>query len=147
MCTAESSTFVIVIPTETPTCINTKKKSCHLIFTAETVTCISAAETSNYIISTETVTCRTATERSSNITTTKTTICIVAIESQNLNNFFRRYHLPNFCREYQLHSSNRNFHLNIWLYTETFTCRNNVSQRFFMIKKLAEWVRTRFKAK
>ena len=60
-----------------------------------------AAETSNYIISTktvtciiatETLTCIIATERSTNITVTESTTCIIAIECQ-------------------LHSSNRNCHL------------------------------------
>ena len=107
-CTAESTTCVFA--RKTPTCINTTKIVIH-IFNAETVTCKSAAETSNYIISTEIVTCVIATERPTNITTSKTTNCIVAMESQNLNNCFRRYHLHNSCRECQLHSSNRKFHL------------------------------------
>ena len=44
LCTAESNTCIIA--TETPTCINTIKVVTH-IFDAGTVTCISAAETSN----------------------------------------------------------------------------------------------------
>ena len=44
LCTAESTTCIIA--TETPTCINTIKIVTH-IFDAETVICISAAETSN----------------------------------------------------------------------------------------------------
>ena len=51
------------------------------MFDAETVTCISATETSNWIISTETVTCMIATERFTNITVTESTTCIIAIES------------------------------------------------------------------
>ena len=143
-CTAESTTCIIA--TETSTCIHTIKIVTH-IFDVETVTCISAAETSNYIITIETVTCMMATERHTNITVTESTISIVAIEPQNLNNSIRRCHLHNCCRECQLHSSNRNFHLQNWLYTKTFTCRNGASQRFFTIKKLSEWVSTRFKVK
>ena len=55
--------------TETPICIITTKIVTHLA--AETVTCICAAETSNYIIAAETVTCLIATERSTNIPVTK----------------------------------------------------------------------------
>ena len=44
LCTVEST--ICIIATETPTYINTKKIVTH-IFDTETVTCISAAETSN----------------------------------------------------------------------------------------------------
>ena len=47
-----------------------------------TVTCISAAETSNCIIATETVTYIIATERSTYITVTESNACITAIEPQ-----------------------------------------------------------------
>ena len=79
MHSAESTTCIVA--TEIPICINTIKIVTH-IFDAETVTCISAAETSTWIIST----CIwLQTERSTNITVTESNTCIVAIEPQNLH--------------------------------------------------------------
>ena len=128
LCTVESNTCTIAA--ETPTYINTIKIITH-IFNAETFTCVNSAETSNWIIAPKTVTCMIAKERSTNTTVIESTTCIVATEPQNLHNCNRRCHLHNCYRECQLHSSKRKCHLENWLYTKTFTCRNDASQRFF----------------
>ena len=83
----------------------------------ETVTFVSAAETSNRIIATKTVTGMIATERSTNITVTERTTRIVATEPRNLHNCNRRYHLHN-C---YIHSS-----------TETAACRTDYTQKLFL---------------
>ena len=80
MCTAEGTTCIIA--TETPTCINTIKIVTTHIFDAETVTWMSAAETSNCIIVTKTVTCMIAAEKSNSITVTESAIFIFVIEPQ-----------------------------------------------------------------
>ena len=72
------------------------------------------AETSNCIIATETVTFITATKRSTNISAAESTTNIIAIEHQNLYNCSRCWHLHNCYEKCQLHSSNRNFHLQKW---------------------------------
>ena len=110
-----------MIATEAPICIITMNVVAHT-FAAETVTCICGAETSN---------------------------CIIATES----------HLDNCNRKIHQHTSNRKYHLKTCkiatdvviciiaiemsvasfqqklqpaeLTTETFTCRNGASQRFF----------------
>ena len=62
-------------------------------YAAEIVTSVSAAESSNCIISAETFTYIMTTEISTNITLRESTTC----------------------RKYQFHSSNRNYHLQNWL--------------------------------
>ena len=101
-----------MIATETPTCMISIKIVAQQ---AETFTCINAAETSNYIITTETVTCIIATKRSINIIAAESTTDIIEIEPQNLHNCNRRWYLHNCYRKCQLHSSNRNCHLQNWL--------------------------------
>ena len=105
------------------------------IFAAETFTCISVAETSNYcIISTETVTFITATKRSTNISVAESTTNIIAIEPQNLHNCNRRWHLHDCYRKCQLHSSNRNCHCTVYSlfqfsYLHAFYKPNNITTK------------------
>ena len=102
MCTAESTTCTIA--TEAPIYINTIKIVTHII-DDETVTCISAAETSNWTIATETVT--------TYITATDVITCIIAIESVSYIVLTETVT----CRFDYIQ--------------KTFTCKNGASQRFF----------------
>ena len=126
-----------MIPTETPTCIISKKNVTH-IFAVETFTCISVAETSNCIIATKTVTFMTATKRSTNISVAESTTNIIAIKLQNLQKCNRHCHLHNCHRKWQFHSSNRKLPP-AELTTETVTCINGESEIVLVIiKKLSE---------
>ena len=99
-----------MVATENPTGIISIKIVTH-IFAAEMFTCISVAETSNYIIATGTVIFITATKISTNISVAECTTSIIATEPQNLHNCNRRWHLYNNYKKCQLNSSNRNCHL------------------------------------
>ena len=55
-----------------------------LIFAAKTVTCISATETFNSMITAETVTCINALKRSTNTVVTESTTFIIAMEPKDL---------------------------------------------------------------
>ena len=79
------------------------------VFAAETVTCTGAVKTSSCIITTETVTCIIVTERSTNIQITERT----TLKPEKWN---QCCHLRNCHGKCQLHSSNRNCHLQNWLH-------------------------------
>ena len=129
----------------TPTCIILIKIVTHT-FTAETFICINATETLNCIIATEIVFCIIATKSLTNITSRKYNL--IAIEPQNLHNCNKRCNtciitiegviciVPTETATYRIDC--RNFHLLKWCQSEIL---------LIIIKKLSEWVSTKFLAK
>ena len=114
-------------------------KNCHPHIAADTVTCVSAAETSNYIIPAETVTCILATERPTNIPITGITTSKPPYMQPLLSPAYLSWKVS-------VHRSNRSCHL------RTNDCRNLHQQKWchseillVTIKKLSEGISIRFK--
>ena len=84
----------------------------------------------NCIIATETVTFITASKRSTNISAAESTTNIIAMEPKNLHNCYRK------C---QLHSSNRNRHLQNWLQKLSLAEMMTVRDQFSFFKKIKNW--------
>ena len=124
MCIMHCRKYHLLVTTETSICIITTKIVTH-IFAAETVTCVCAAKTSHCIIATETVTCIIATERSTNMPVTK-------YHLKTMHKLNRRCHLPN-CHEVSFAQFQHKLPP-AEITTESFTYRNGVSLRFFLLQ-------------
>ena len=89
-----------------------------------------------HLFAAETFTCINATKRSTNIIVEESTTDIIAIALQNPHNCNRRWHLHNCYGMCQLHSSNRNYHLQNWLQKLSIAEMVPVRDHFYWNKEI-----------